>query len=86
VSVVGALERELAVMGVAAGDSTLAASALALAGELDSAGNSATSKSMCAKALLDVMNRLRELTPEVSTDGLDDLASRRDRRRAKAAG
>lgn len=58
--------------------SSLANAAIVLAREMDTAGNSATSKSMCATALLTTMNRLWELTPaEEKGDGLDDLAARR---------
>lgn len=64
-------------------ESTLAMSALRLAREMDSAENSATSKSMCAKALLDTMDRLRELAPEEQhADQVDDLAQRRAERLA----
>lgn len=56
-------------------------SALVLADQLDDPLNSATSKSMCTKALLDVMDRLRELAPpKQEADALDDLAKRRERR------
>lgn len=58
-------------------ESALGASALALARELDS-DSSATSKSMCAKAHLDLMNRLRELAPPEEKKGeLHDIKSRR---------
>ena len=61
----------------------LAASALALAAEIDDAGNSATSKSMCARALMDTMTRLRELAPvDEASDRLDELSARRGRRKA----
>jgi hypothetical protein len=63
--------------------SALAASALALAREIDKPKNSATSKSMCAKALLDVLETLRDLAPpEEEADQLDDLSSRRAARLA----
>jgi hypothetical protein len=59
-------------------DSALAASALTLACELDKPGNSATSKSMCARVLVDTLDRLRELAPpDEENDGLDDLARKR---------
>jgi hypothetical protein len=62
----------------------LAASALALAREIDTPGNSATSKSMCAKALLDTLDRLRELAPsDAGDDRLDELATRRAARTAR---
>lgn len=50
-------------------ESSLAESALALARELDDPENSATSKSMCAKAHLEVMTRLRELAPPEERKG-----------------
>lgn len=66
--------------------SALAASALALARELDNP-NSATSKSMCANALRDTLDRLRELAPaEKEQDRLDELADRRTRRLKRASG
>lgn len=65
--------------------STHAATALALARELD-AENSATSKSMCAKALNETMDRLRELAPpEQTKDEVDELGEARERRRARKA-
>jgi hypothetical protein len=75
-----AVERDLA--GSVRG-SALAATALALARELDRSGNSATSKSMCARALLDCLDRLRALAAEEPVaDRLDDLAARRSARKA----
>jgi hypothetical protein len=65
-------------------ESALAATALALAVELDREGVSATAKSMCARALTEVMTRLRELQPpEPAEDAVDELASRRQRRLAR---
>lgn len=61
--------------------SGLAASALALAREMDD-DNSATSKSMCARALLDTLDRLRQLAPaKEEKDGVDELSARRAARR-----
>src|SRR4029077_15526050 len=61
--------------------SAQAATAIALARELDSE-NSATSKSMCARALSETMDRLRELAPaEQKKDGVDDLSATREKRR-----
>lgn len=61
-------------------ESTLAMSALSLAREMDSE-SSATSKSMCARALLETMNRLLELAPPAREgDGIDDLSARRKKR------
>ena len=65
-------------------ESALAATALALAAEIDGA-NSATSKSMCATALQKALERLAELAPpERERDGLDDLSARRAKRRGAA--
>lgn len=89
VTVVEALQRDLAVIAKVApelAESTLAASALALAREIDTAENSATSKSMCARALVETLDKLRALVPEQDAgDGVDELGSRRARRIAKVA-
>jgi hypothetical protein len=67
-------------------ESALAASALALAREIDSSRNSATSKSMCARALLETLDRMRELMPaEETSDGIDELGAKRATRRARSA-
>jgi hypothetical protein len=85
-SAVAAVERDLEAIAKRDSDlarSALAASALALAREMDNSGNSATSKSMCAKALLDTLNRIRELAPPPEEkDQLDELSRRRARRLA----
>lgn len=66
--------------------SALAATALTLAKELDDPENSATSKSMCAKALNETMEKLLALAPvEEEKDGLDELTSRREQRRGGTA-
>jgi hypothetical protein len=84
VSVLSSTERYVKGLGEL-GRSPLAASALVLAAELDDPGNSATSKSMCSKALLDVMNRLAELAPPVrEADRLDEVKAARARRRANS--
>lgn len=79
-----AAERDLADLRTrdeALADSALAATVLQLAYELADPYNSATSKSMCAKALLEAMSQLRELAPPTrKSDRLDDLAARRERR------
>lgn len=84
-TVVAAVERDLediAERDPRLAEGTLALSALALAREMDSE-SSATSKSMCAKALLETMATLRELSPpEAKKDGIDDLSRRREERRA----
>ena len=54
--------------------------AVALARELDG-DNSATSKSMCARALAELIDRLRALAPaEERADGIDDIAKKRQKR------
>jgi 5'-deoxynucleotidase YfbR-like HD superfamily hydrolase len=74
--------KELAKRDSKLAKSAQAATALSLAKELDSSRNSATSKSMCAKALNDTMAELRELAPdEKKDDGVDELAERRRKRR-----
>ena len=85
-SVVEAVERDLKGLGPKAADTSLAATALALARELDEPGNSATSKSMCAKSMVEVLRELRALMPaKQEADQLDDLTARREARRRAAA-
>lgn len=85
-SVASAVENDLgdiAARDPALAQSALAASALVLARALDDKRNSATSKSMCAKALIDTLDRLRELAPPAKeADRLDDLSDRRAKRLA----
>jgi hypothetical protein len=84
-SVGAAVERDLKGMGAVA-DSALAATARALARELDDPGNSATSKSMCARALAETLDRLLALAPpKKEADKLDELNARRAKRRGAAA-
>jgi hypothetical protein len=89
VSVVAALEVEFAELagrapGLSAG--ALAAACFELGRQLDDPGNSATSKSMCAKSLQDILGQLRALAPPVlSSDGLDDIQAQRAKRRGVAA-
>jgi hypothetical protein len=84
--VVEAVERDIAEIsrldqGLA--ESGLAATAVALAYEIENPYNSATSKSMCARALTDALAELRALAPaEEEKDGLDDLTKRRQARLA----
>lgn len=62
-----------------------AAMARALAAEMD-AGNSATSKSMCAKEIGDIMDALEERAPAVKVgDAVDDLSAKRAARRSAAS-
>lgn len=57
-----------------------------MAYEIENPFNSATSKSMCAKALLETLDTLRELSPPAEEgDALDELASRRAVRLARSA-
>jgi hypothetical protein len=52
-----------------------------MASELDDPRNSATSKSMLGKTMLDGLDRLNVLLPaEEVADDLDDLSARRQRR------
>lgn len=82
-----AVKRDLDAFGGDLERSGLAASALALARELDDDTNSATSKSMCARSLMDAMDRLRELAPpKQQADRLDEVRKKREqRRRSRAA-
>jgi hypothetical protein len=81
-TVVEAVEAELAKSPAA--NSAMAATALALARELDAPGNSATSKSMCAKALVDVLRELRALAPPAEEE--TELDRRRREREQRLAG
>jgi hypothetical protein len=87
-TVFAATERDLAAIRSHApeiADSALAATALSLAAEMD-ADNSATSKSMCARALADILQQLKALVPEeVKGDGIDEIAARRAKRLGSAA-
>lgn len=66
--------------------SGLAASAVALARKIDDPGTSATAVSMCARSLLDTLDRIRDLMPdEEEGDGLDDLTARRAARVARSS-
>jgi hypothetical protein len=67
-------------------ESTLAATAARLACELENPFNSATSKSMCARSLIEALERLFEQAPdEEQGDRLDDLSARRAARIAGGA-
>lgn len=80
--VLRAVNADLKRMPAELAKSALAATAKALAREIDGAKNSATSKSMCARALLDTLEELRALCPPADeVDALDDLAARRAVRR-----
>ena len=80
----GAVRADLKGLGKDLEGSGLAAVAVAMAREIDGE-NSATSKSMCAKALQDILGQLRGLAPpKAERDRIDDLADKRNRRRATA--
>lgn len=73
----------LAILAPELARSTLAATAVALAREIDSSRNSATSKSMCARELREAMNRLLELAPAPETnDRIDQLGAETRRKLA----
>jgi hypothetical protein len=76
-----AVERDLAALAERDEDlasSALAATATALAKEIDKPKNSATSKSMCARALADTLRELRELAPpKREDDAIDRLSAGR---------
>ena len=80
-NVVEAVRRDLEAIGrrdSELAESALAATALSLAASLDDPSNSATSKSMCSKSLLDILDRMRELAPPAEeNDDLDELQARR---------
>jgi hypothetical protein len=85
VSVVESVESFVAGLSGEAADDPLAASALALAAEIDDAGNSATSKSMVAKELRETLAYLRAMSPaKKEADDVDEIAAAREKRRAAA--
>lgn len=76
-----ALEADLASLPENLALGALAASALAMAREIDSSGNSATSKSMCQARLQDALAELRSLAPpEVKRDAIDEIKAAREKR------
>lgn len=85
-SVRAAVARDLKALPGDHARSALAATALALAREIDDPGNPATAKSMCARALTETLDKLRALAPqEEREDGVDEIASRRAARLGGAA-
>lgn len=77
---------EIAALGIDPRLSSLAASAMELARQMDSR-NSATAKSMCAGRLQEAMDRLLELNPpQTEATPLDQLRERRAVRIAAATG
>jgi hypothetical protein len=88
-NVVEAAERDIAALrerDEELAGSALAASVIALAFQIEHPYNSATSKSMCARAMREAEDRLRTLgTPaEAEPDDLDKLRARREHRRQSA--
>lgn len=87
---IAAVERDIAAireLDPALADSSLAATALQMAYEMANPFNSATSKSMCARALLETMEQIRSLVPDGDEEGdeLDELMERRNQREASQA-
>jgi hypothetical protein len=80
-SVVAATEHEIrALAAVVPGLAVcaLSAAALELARQMDADGNSATSKSMCARELRETMGLLRGMAPEEREESpLDEIRARR---------
>jgi hypothetical protein len=89
-TVLTAVDRELAQVAkrdkdLAAG--ALAATAQALARELDDQDTSATAKAACARELTATMSQIRNLAPKNERqDALDEIGARRAKRRARGAG
>lgn len=79
---VAALETEFGGTLAPVAGTALAASALALARQLDKPRVSATATASCSRALLDTLDRLRSLVPaEEEKDAVDDLRARHAARR-----
>ena len=80
-TVVAAVEHDLAALAKrepSIPSTALAASALELARQLDDPDNSATSKSMCSRALTEALDRLEEMAPpKREGDRLDKLRNSR---------
>jgi SpoVK/Ycf46/Vps4 family AAA+-type ATPase len=85
-TVVAAVKRDLAGMPKTLAESGIAATALVLAAQLDDGDTSATSKSMCAKELRELLERLRALSPpRIEVDRIDDVTRKREERRSRRA-
>lgn len=77
VKVVAAVKRDLKGLPKQLAQSTLAASALALAAELDKVKISATARASCARALRETMEELRSLAPPAEeSDAVDEIKRR----------
>lgn len=85
-NVVDAIARDLEPMPEALSTSAIAAVALALGREIEHPYNSATSKSMCAARVAEIMGELRELCPPApKVDRIDEVKTKRDARRRRSA-
>lgn len=92
-TVVAAVRRDLEALshlsdeGKSLATGALAMSAIALAKSIDHDRTSPTARSMCARALTETLEKLRGMVPDESQegDGIDDLAERRQQRRAGSA-
>lgn len=80
VTVCEALEAELAAMPASVGDSTLAASAFALARILDQDGKAFTARTMAAKELRETLCVLRAMAEPAAEDKMTEFERRRDKR------
>jgi hypothetical protein len=75
---VQAVERDLEALPASLARSGLAASALALAREMDSVEVSATARAACSRSLVQVLRELRSLAPAgEEVDVVDELLARR---------
>lgn len=78
--------RELAPLPEELRESGLAATALAMAREIDDPSNSATSKSMCGRTLANALETLRGLAPpKQEVDKVHALAASRAERRGRGS-
>lgn len=86
VTVVASVERDLARIAKRDPDlaeSSLAAAALVLAERMDDQISSPTAVSNCARALTEILDRIRALVPpQAERDGVDEIADARAKRRA----
>ena len=84
VTVVDAVQGELAKLPGALAESGVAALALALAETVDDPETRPTAKAMCARELREVLNQLRTLAPpKAEKNKIDELTTRRAHRRER---
>lgn len=82
--VLSAVERDIAKLPDDLAESALAASAVAMALEIEHPYNSATSKSMCQARLVEALKELRALAPPAEeADAVNDIESQRAKRLAR---